>query len=140
MDIGINYPWQSFDSYGADFGVIRGWQKNLTRREWQAPGEVDKTLTVLDENLLLYVKLGIKVVRWYLLADGLSYGTDKRPSDPKDPKNKDLRAAYAPTPVRERGSRSSLLAGRPTGEWQFNPPDHLIEGFEQDFKDVLRHF
>ena len=62
MQVGVNYPW--FD-YGWDFGVAPpGWRDELPR--WA--DHIDSDLSRLHD-------LGIAVVRWFLLGDGLTYGT-----------------------------------------------------------------
>lgn len=127
MDVGINYPWQSYDSYGADFGYIPGWppsEKNPNRREWQALSKNNKT--ILDENLLLFERLGIKIVRWFILGDGLSYGIDFSPDNSPDKKE---------APQYDR-PRLSLLPP----QWKFNPSVPLAQGFEKDFEDLLKRF
>jgi hypothetical protein len=62
MQVGVNYPW--FD-YGWDFGA-----PPPTWRDDQ-PRWVDH----IDADLHRLHDLGISVVRWFVLADGLTYGT-----------------------------------------------------------------
>jgi hypothetical protein len=60
MRLGINYPWFK---YGWDFGLPpSGWQPRAAWRE------------VIDADLTSFVDSGIDIVRWFILADGTSYG------------------------------------------------------------------
>lgn len=64
MQVGVNYPW--FD-YGWDFGLgPPGWRGGRTTPRWF--DHVDGHLGKLHD-------LGIGVVRWFILADGLAYGS-----------------------------------------------------------------
>ena len=64
MQVGVNYPW--FD-YGWDFGLgPPDWRGHRTTPRWY--DEIDNHLEHLHE-------LGISIVRWFILADGLTYGT-----------------------------------------------------------------
>lgn len=64
--VGINYPWKN---YGWDFGnppqeyIPQNWVKST----WQS--EVKKDILELKS-------LGIFAVRWFILADGMEYGTN----------------------------------------------------------------
>lgn len=81
MQVGVNYPWLD---YGWDFGLgPPEWRGNRATPRWY--GEVDKHLEHLHD-------LGISVVRWFILADGLTYGT---------------------------GIDAPTLSG---GRWRFDPP------------------
>jgi hypothetical protein len=65
MQVGVNYPW--FD-YGWDFGLgPPAWRGGRTTPRWF--DHVDGHLDKLHD-------LGIGVVRWFILADGLTYGSD----------------------------------------------------------------
>jgi hypothetical protein len=64
MLVGVNYPW--FD-YGWDFGFgPPAWRGARTTPRWYP--EIDRHLTHLHD-------LGVRIVRWFVLADGLTYGT-----------------------------------------------------------------
>ena len=83
MDVGVNYPWVN---YGLDFGrAPPSWGRT--------PGTDPAWLAEVDAHLVRFVDLGLRVVRWFILADGLAYGT----------------GADAPRPD-----------GR--GRWRFDPP------------------
>lgn len=99
MRLGVNYPW--FD-YGWDFGEAPpGWRHGDPR--WQA---------AIDADLSRFIDLGVEVVRWFILADGLAYGT---------------------------GSAAPRLDARATSGWAFDPPplDGLAIGH---FEALLRRF
>lgn len=99
--MGVNYPW--FD-YGWDFGLgPPAWRGARTTPRWY--GEI-------DQHLRHFRGLGISVVRWFVLADGLTYGTDG--------------AAPRPDPVAGLG-------------WRFDPPP-LTEAFLQHFDELLARF
>jgi hypothetical protein len=60
----VNYPW--FD-YGWDFGPAPpGWRQGRTTPFWY---------DALDGQLRHLEALGISVLRWFILADGLAYGS-----------------------------------------------------------------
>ena len=101
MDVGVNYPWCD---YGWDFGPAPpGWRSHPTPR-WAA---------TIDEHLRHFQRLGISVVRWFVLGDGLTYGTGDQ------------------APRQERAG----------GRWRFDPPaldsstlehfDLLLQRFER---------
>lgn len=98
MEVGINYPsgpGPGSTSYGWDFGVPPpGWGP----AQWK---------TVLPEDLKQFRDIGFVAVRWFILGDGLTYGT------PRD--------GHAPQ-----------LQG---GQWRFDPPasldgSHIVEDFQ----------
>jgi len=63
VQVGVNYPW--FD-YGWDFGLgPPSWRGTRTTPRWY--DEIDRDLHHLQD-------LGVSVVRWFILADGLTYG------------------------------------------------------------------
>ena len=65
MQVGVNYPW--FD-YGWDFGLgPPAWRAGRSTPGWYAE---------IDDHLRLFQSLGISVVRWFILADGLTYGVE----------------------------------------------------------------
>jgi hypothetical protein len=64
MQVGVNYPWRD---YGWDFGEAPpGWREAGAAPRWTAD---------IDAHLEHLRGLGIEVVRWFVLADGLTYGT-----------------------------------------------------------------
>ena len=65
---GINYPWMN---YGWDFGdPPEGWTGGLDREAFRAAQH-----QMLLQDLLDLRASGMEVVRWFVLADGLVYGT-----------------------------------------------------------------
>lgn len=63
MQVGVNYPW--FD-YGWDFGLgPPSWRGQRRTPRWY--DEIDRDLRHLQD-------IGVTVVRWFILADGLTYG------------------------------------------------------------------
>jgi hypothetical protein len=103
MDVGVNYPWFS---YGWDFGPAPpGWRS----------GEDPAWTAHIGQHLEHLAAIGISVVRWFILGDGLSYGTG-----PEAPKLDDA------------------ASGDGTG-WKFDPPA-LAQGFQDHFAALLRSF
>lgn len=94
MKVGINYPWRD---YGWDFGdAPPGWRERSAPPRWT---------TEIDAHLARFLGLGIEVVRWFVLGDGLTYGSGD----------------YAPR-----------LAGDES--WHFDPPplaSRTLEHFEE---------
>lgn len=101
MRVGINYPWKN---YGWDFGPPPSSADGSPwgpRAAWQA---------TLDAELEAFRDLGIFALRWFILADGMMWGT----------------GAAAPHPD---------LAD--PGDWRFDDPPPLSEAFLDDFIDLL---
>jgi hypothetical protein len=102
MDVGVNYPW--FD-YGWDFGDSPpGWRSGRTPR-WRRD---------IDADLRKFMRIGIGVVRWFILGDGLTYGTGS------DAPQRDTNSARA-------------------AEWRFTPPA-LSRRFQTHFGLLLDRF
>src|SRR6478735_7675118 len=78
MRVGVNYPW--FD-YGWDFG--------LAPPSWRAPDRDPRWVGAIDDDLRRFQALGITVVRWFILADGLTYGSGNEAPWP-DPVRPDI--------------------------------------------------
>ena len=94
MDVGVNYPWVD---YGWDFGVAPPGARVGNDPNW---------LAQIDHDLGLFLKIGISVVRWFILGDGLTYGS----------------------------SVSAPRWDESTGKWRFDPPKlsaELLSHFEQ---------
>ena len=99
MKVGVNYPWLN---YGWDFGTPpTGWGGGSD------PDWMDR----IDSDLAHFKRIGISVVRWFILGDGLTYGT----------------ASDAPR------------FNQDTRQWNFNPP-HLSEEFLAHFEALLERF
>lgn len=100
MQVGVNYPW--FD-YGWDFGLgPPPWRGNRGTPRW---------FDHVDDHLERLGDLGISVVRWFILADGLTYGTGD----------------HAPRP-------EGAIA-----EWRFEPPP-ASEDILDHFEELLQRF
>jgi hypothetical protein len=99
MQVGVNYPWRD---YGWDFG--------LAPPGWRAAGAPPRWAADIDAHVEHFHSLGIDVVRWFLLGDGLTYGTE----------------SFAP------------IEGPDTG-WQFEPCPPSPE-LLQHFERLLQHF
>src|SRR5262249_19975092 len=65
VQVGVNYPWLD---YGWDFG--------LGRSAWRGARATPRWYAEIDEDLHHLEDLGVSVVRWFILADGLTYGTN----------------------------------------------------------------
>jgi hypothetical protein len=103
MDAGVNYPWFS---YGWDFGAAPPGWRGGNDPDW-APH--------IGQHLQHLAGIGISVVRWFILGDGLTYGTgtDAPKPDQSAPYDED--------------------------RWRFGPPA-LAEDFLAHFEAVLQSF
>jgi hypothetical protein len=99
--VGVNYPWLD---YGWDFG--------LGPPAWRGGRMTPRWYDSIDAHLQHFSNLGISVVRWFILADGLTYGT----------------GLDAPTPDPARRRR-----------WHFEPPP-LSHGILEHFDNLLGRF
>jgi hypothetical protein len=99
MDAGVNYPWFS---YGWDFGPAPpGWRS----------GNDPAWVAHIGEHLQHLAAIGISVVRWFILGDGLTYGTG--PNAPE--------------------------LDRDSAGWRFGCPG-LAREFQEHFEAVLQSF
>jgi len=103
MEAGVNYPWFR---YGWDFGrAPAGWRSGPDP-DWVLP---------LGQELQHLAAIGISVVRWFILGDGLSYGTG-----PEAP-------------------RLDRFAASGSAGWRFDPPA-LSPEFGKHFEALLQSF
>lgn len=103
MDVGVNYPWFS---YGWDFGPApAGWRG----------GHDPDWVPHIGQHLQHLAAIGVSVIRWFILGDGLSYGTG--PDAPK----------------------LDRLAARDRAGWEFDPPV-LTGEFQEHFEALLQSF
>ncbi len=102
MDVGVNYPWVD---YGWDFGEAPP--------SWRGAGSEPRWCARVDRHLERFASLGLRVVRWFILADGLAYGT----------------GADAPRRVTSWTGRS----------WRFEPPP-LAPALQAHFEALLERF
>lgn len=100
MQVGVNYPWRD---YGWDFG--------LAPPAWRAPGAEPRWAAEIDADLRHFRALGLTVVRWFILADGLAYG-------------------HGPDAPREDSTART---------WRFNPPP-LDDEVREHFRFLLERF
>lgn len=126
IKVGFNYPW-AFDEYGFNFGPVfffpsgglPGWKNTLPQR--------------LDE----LKRLGITIVRWFILMNGLNYGkvtTDSRGEIQK------IQAPAERIPI-ERNIPSQIGPLQvPSSGWEFDPPDLLHPLFIDHFRQMLQVF
>jgi hypothetical protein len=64
VQVGLNYPWRD---YGWDFGD--------GPPSWRGDRHAPRWSDDIDSHLGRFEALGITVIRWFVLADGLTYGT-----------------------------------------------------------------
>ena len=124
---GYNYPW-AFDDYGQNFGPmfflpgggLPSWKNTLPQR--------------LDDLKFL----GIKIVRWFVLMNGLNYG--KVTVDAQGV----IQTIQAPTerpPVEVSLHGPGGGGGHISGSgWEFDPPDQLHPLFTDHFRQMLQIF
>jgi hypothetical protein len=68
FQVGINYPWID---YAWDFGdPPSAWVNPAYAAEWR-----EKKRKQMVEDFRVFAEMGLFAVRWFVLADGLSYGT-----------------------------------------------------------------
>jgi len=103
MDAGVNYPWFS---YGWDFGPAPPGWRGADDPAW---------VPHIGRHLQHLAAIGVSVIRWFILGDGLSYGT----------------GPDAPKPDR-------CAAGDGAG-WRFDPPA-LSSEFQEHFAALLQSF
>ena len=101
MQVGVNYPW--FD-YGWDFG--------LGPPSWRGGRRTPRWYDTIDRDLRHLQDLGVSVVRWFILADGLTYGT---------------------------GDEAPRLRGWIRRRWHFDPPP-LDSEILAHFSELLARF
>lgn len=125
MQVGYNYPW-AFDAYGQNFGPVFFGPPSDGLPAWK-----NRVPQRLDE----LKGLGISIIRWFILMNGLNYGritTDSRGQ---------IQTIQAPTerqPV-ERIIKSQIGPLQvPSSGWEFDPPDQLDPLFLEHFRLMLQ--
>lgn len=129
FQVGFNYPW-AFDDYGQNFGPIF-----FVPPEGQGLPRWKKTL---PERLKDLEFLGIKIVRWFILMNGLTYGKITVDSQgiiqtmqaPKE------RIPVEKVVVGPRGVRLHFIGSG----WAFEPPAQLDPLFIDHFRQMLQAF
>lgn len=122
MRVGFNYP-TSYNRFGSDFGPniwvsTADWQ---SRNALEAAGNVSAIplpplFDHVDRNLANLKKMGIEVVRWFILGNGNSYGP-------------------APTRRIRRTTSASYY-----NDYEFSPPARVDSRFRRDFEELLKRF
>src|SRR5262245_25895723 len=87
MLVGVNYPWID---YGWDFGEPPAvWVSPQYVAEWR-----EKKRKQIAADFQAFVEIGLFAVRWFMLADGLSYGMGE-----EAPRKVGGRWAFDPLPM-----------------------------------------
>lgn len=129
MQVGFNYP-VAYNHFGSQIGPYL----HLDTPEWdrrnalEAAGQVASIplpamFDHIDANLAQLKKLGIGVVRWFLLGNGNNYGPAP------------IRYLRVPANV----PPSMRMAAR-TPDYHFAPPTRLDTRFRRDFTELLVRF
>jgi hypothetical protein len=120
MLLGFNYP-ESFNRDGSDFGPNFWVDQSTwdTNNQLEASGNISSIplpplFLNLDQNLADLKRLGIDVVRWFILGNGNSYG---------------------PAPVKKFGRLGTFSA-----TYTFAPPSIVDKRFRRDFTELLVRF
>jgi hypothetical protein len=123
MNVGFNYP-MSFNRYGADIGPDPhvDLPRFLREQQLEQQGRVKSIplpplFTHIDRNLENLKRMGIDVVRFFLLGNGFNYG-------------------QGPT----RRNTPSPNAAAPFFDWDFTPPSRTDERFKFHFEELLKRF
>jgi len=123
MRVGFNYP-MSYNRFGADIGPNPhvGLPQWLAEQKLEQQGK-ERTLPLpplfdhIDRNLENLLRMGIDIVRFFLLANGFVYGQapKKRNTPPPNP-------------------------GVPFFDWDFAPPFRTDRRFLFHFEELLKRF
>jgi hypothetical protein len=129
MQVGFNYP-VSYNRFGSEIGPDlwvddAEWNR---RNALEAAGQVSSIplpplFGNIDANLAQLKKLGISVVRWFLLGNGNNYGPAPTPY---------LRVPPNVPPSMQMASRYR--------DYNFTPPARLDTRFRRDFTELLTRF
>jgi hypothetical protein len=121
MKVGFNYAW-SHDKYGQNFGPVFIAPPADGMPMWQ------KTL---PKQLIEFKAMGLSVIRWFILMNGLNYGRRLVVDDRGVIQDIEL-------PI----DRSTIDSGSAqiTHKWEFNPPDKLHPFFTDHFRLMLQMF
>jgi hypothetical protein len=86
FQVGVNYPWIN---YAWDFGdPPAAWVDPQNAAEWRTNNRKQ-----IVDDFRAYAEMGLFAVRWFMLADGLSYGVG-----PEAPREVDGRWTFDPLP------------------------------------------
>src|SRR6185503_16738991 len=123
MRVGFSYP-HSKNLFGSDFGP----HVHVSDSEWKKNNDLERSgklsdiplpplFAKVDRNLANLKRMGISVVRWFILANGHTYGTPT------------LYPTY---------EASGLLT--PKHIHGFTPPPVADKRFRRDFEELLKRF
>jgi hypothetical protein len=118
MKLGFNYAW-AFEQYGQNFGPVF--------RPLPPPDGLPTWKNTLPRNLGQIKRLGMSIVRFFILQNGLNYGSVR-----VDPTGRILNIGL-PIPA------VPLQLGKKT-EFIFDPPKALHPLFGQHFRLMLENF
>jgi hypothetical protein len=122
MQVGVNYPWLN---YGWDFG--------LGPPVWRGARTTPYWYDLIDRHLRHFHDLGIEVVRWFVLADGLTYGTGSAAPREEPPGSGRWRFHPLPLPAEVSVHFEELLVRIGELNRQMTPPIRLLPVF-MDYK------
>jgi len=114
MKVGFNYAW-AFDDYGQNFGPLF----------FPSPDGLPRWKKTLPAHLTEFKAMGLSVIRWFILMNGLNYGRGLVVDGNGVIQKIEL-------PIDHSGRLSDL--------WEFNPPDTLHPFFTDHFKLMLQMF
>jgi hypothetical protein len=119
MRVGFNYPW-SYNRMGGDIGPnphvsLQQWsdEQHLEEQGLERNIPLPPLFDHIDRNLANLAGMGIEVVRYWIMANGLVYG-------------------QAPT--------HSWPDLTPLGPWDFSPPTRTDRRFLYHFEELLKRF
>ncbi|MGZ5090780.1 MAG: hypothetical protein ACXWCY_08840 [Burkholderiales bacterium] len=114
MKVGFNYPW-AFNDYGQNFGPIF----------FPVPAGLPRWKKTLPAHLIEFKAMGLSVIRWFILMNGLNYGRGLVVDNGGVIQKIEL-------PIDRSGIANNI--------WEFNPPDKLHPFFTDHFRLMLEMF
>ena len=126
FQVGYNYPWAA-DLYGQNFGPVFFPPDAAGLPTWK---------TTLPTRLDDLKALGVKIIRWFILMNGLTYGKLTADSQGVIQKIQAPTERFPGEHFIETLSDSSLFV--PGSGWSFDPPDHLEPLFIDHFRQLLQ--
>lgn len=126
MKVGFNYAW-GCDDYGQNFGPTF----------FPPPADgLPKWKKTLPSHLIEFKAMGLSVIRWFILMNGLTYGRGLVVED-----SGRIQPGALEIPI-DRSTNSTNRDGSPVVKhlWEFNPPDKLHPLFTDHFRLMLEMF
>jgi hypothetical protein len=123
MKVGFNYAWAG-DLYGQNFGPVF------------FPPPADGLPTwkkTLPSHLIEFKAMGLSVIRWFILMNGLTYGRGLVVED-----SGRIRPGALELPIDR--SRINPASAQITHIWEFNPPDKLHPLITDHFRLMVEMF